>query len=164
NDDAAAFAVDGGDHAIAADGAAERAREIDVGGAVREERRSRDDLLCAGGEDFFRARHGSDAAADAAPQRTGDLRYEREVVAGSHRSVQIDHLHLREALEPPHPLLHVHVPDPESLALHAWPDRAVLEIDGRNQHRDIWDLPRKHEGTKQPFLNDLRVIVPSWRI
>ena len=33
----------------------------------------------------------------------GDLPDEREVVAGAHRGVEIDDLHLREALEPPHP-------------------------------------------------------------
>ena len=76
---------------------------VEVGPAVLEQRRADDDLLRAGGEDSLRALDGPDAAADAARQRAGDLPDEREVVADAHRRVEIDHLHLREALEPPHP-------------------------------------------------------------
>ena len=42
---------------------------------------------------------------------------DREVVAGAHRRVQVDHLHFREALEPAHPSKDVLVPDREALAL-----------------------------------------------
>ena len=61
----------------------------------------------------------------------------REVVAGAHRGVEVDDLHLREALEPPHPAKDVLVPDREPLALHELHDRAAFEIDGGNQHGSL---------------------------
>jgi hypothetical protein len=48
--------------------------------------------------------------------------------------VQVDDLHLREALEPPHPAKDVLVPDGEPLALHELYDRAAFEVDGGDQH------------------------------
>ena len=101
-------------------------RELEVGLAVLEERRAGDDLLRAGGEHLLRALDGADAAADAARERAGDLPDEREVVAGAHRGVEVDHLHLREALEPPHPAEDVLVPDREALALDELHDGAAL--------------------------------------
>jgi hypothetical protein len=68
------------------------------------------------------------------PQSPRDVSHEREVVAGAHRCVEIDDLHLLEALEAAHPLLHVGVADGEALALHELHDGAVFEIDRWNQH------------------------------
>ena len=62
-------------------------------------------------------------------KRAGDLPHQREVVAAAHRGVEIDHLHLREALESPHPAEDVLVLDRELLALDELHDGAVSEID-----------------------------------
>ena len=104
DDDLAAAAVDGGDHPLGADGVGQRLGEVEIGPPVLEQRRAGDDLLGAGGEDLLRALDRSNAAADAAGQRRRDLADDREVVAGAHRGVEVDDLHLREPLEPAHPL------------------------------------------------------------
>ena len=119
----------------------QRFREGEIGLSVLEERRPGDDLLRAGGEHVRGALDGADAAADAAGERRRDLPDEREVVAGAHRGIEIDHLHLRELREPAHPPEDVVVPDREPLALDELDDGAALEIDGGNQHQ-IRSRPR----------------------
>ena len=80
-------------------------------------------------------------------RRPAICRTSDEVVARAHRRVEVDDLHLRETLEPPHPLEHVVVLDGEPLALNELDDRAALEIDRGNQHRAISGAcePRRHE-------------------
>src|SRR5439155_25427756 len=77
----------------------------------------------------------ADTAADPARQRARDLTDETEVVPDPHRGVEVDHLHLRELLEPPHPPEHVVVADRETLALDELNHGAALEIDGGDEHR-----------------------------
>jgi len=129
-----AAAVDGGDDALTTDRVGERRGEVDVRTAVLEQRGPGDDLMRAGGEDVLRARDRANAAADAAREDTRDLPDEREIVARRHRAVEVDHLHFREPLEPPHPPEDVIVADREALALHELDDGAVFEIDGWDEH------------------------------
>ena len=77
-------------------------------------------------ENVLRAFDGADAAADAARERAAIRRTMAQVVALAHGRVEIDDLHLGEALEALHPLEHVVVADGEPLALHELHDRAVL--------------------------------------
>ena len=141
----AAAAVHRRDHAVGADRVSKRFREVDVGTSIPEERRPGDDLAGAGGQDVLRARDRPHASAHAARQRSGDLPDEVEVVARTHRGIQVDDLHLRALLEPLHPAKHVVVPDRETLALHELDDGTVFEIDGRNQHQTADSFPRYDE-------------------
>ena len=147
DDDQPATAVDGHNHARRADGAGQFLREVEVGLAVLENRRPDDDLLRAGGEDLPGALDGPDAAADAARQLSGDDPDERQVVARSHRRVEIDDLDLRKRRETAHPAKHVVVPDGEPLALDQLDHGAALEVDGWNQHRAC-DRVSRHDNTK----------------
>jgi hypothetical protein len=72
--------------------------------------------------------------------------HEVEVVPGSHRRVEIDHLHFRELLELPDPPDDVRILDGETLALDELHDGVVFQIDRGDQHRR--GQPRKHESTK----------------
>ena len=135
NRDVAAPAVHRGNDLLGADRVGQLLRELEVGLAVLEERRPGDDLPGARRQHVARAFDRADAAADAARQGARDLADDVEVVALAHGGVQVDHLHLREALEPPHPAKDVLVPDGEALALHELHDGAVLQIDRRNQHQ-----------------------------
>ena len=84
-------------------------------------------MTCGGasGEQIAGTLHGAHAAAHPAGEPTGDLPHEREVVAHPHGRVQVDHLHLGEALEALHPSEYVVVSDREPLALDELDDRAV---------------------------------------
>ena len=73
-----------------------------------------------------------------------DLADDGEVVALAHRGVEIDHLHLGKALEPPHPPEDVVVSDGEALALDELNDGAALKIDRRNQHHGRRDSRGRH--------------------
>ena len=141
DDHMAALAVDRGNDSFDADGVGQPLREVEVGPSRLEERRADDHLLGAGAEDVLGPLDGADAAAHPARQRCRDLSHERQVVARAHGRVQIDHLHLGEARELLDPGKHVGVADGEPLALNELNDRAVLEIDGRNQHVSVRAAP-----------------------
>ncbi len=94
-----------------------------------EEGRADDDLPGARAQDVLRAFDGPHASADAAGECAGNLPDERQVLARAHGGVQIDDLHGREALEPPHPRKHVVVANGEPFALDELHDGATLEID-----------------------------------
>ena len=104
NHDVAAATIHGRNDALASDRLGECAGELEVRRAVLEERRSGDDLLRARFQHQSRARstermppptrQASDRAIHCTRSR---------LFAGSHRRVQVDHLHLRELLELPDP-------------------------------------------------------------
>src|SRR4029077_6869685 len=108
--------------------------EVEVGLAVLEQRRAGDDLSSSGGQDLRGALDGSNTAADAACQARRDAPHDGDVVAACHRRIEIDDLHLREALEPLHLLLYVRVANRELLALNQLDDGAALEVDCGDQH------------------------------
>ena len=108
-------------------------RELAVGGAA-EQARSGDHRLRARGDQFLRAPHAADAAADPAGQPRRDLVDQRVVVAARHRGVEIDQLHLRKLRELLDPAVEIVGGNGELVALHELHDAATLEIDRRNQH------------------------------
>ncbi len=134
NDDVTAAAVDGSDHPFAADGFRQRARKDQIRPPGLEQRRTGDDFTRAGREHLVRALDGTDAAANAACQRPGDLPNQRQVVAAAHRRVEIDHLDLRKSLEPSYPMKHIAVLEREPFALHELDDGAVSQINRGDQH------------------------------
>jgi len=128
-------AVDRRDHAVAADGVGQGLREGQIGCAAPE----RDDpaMICrAPAASTSRARSTlrmpPPTRHDKAP---AICRNEREVVAVVHGGIEVDHLDLRELLEPPHPPEHILVADRELFALHQLDDGAAFEIDRGDQHQ-----------------------------
>ena len=135
NDDAPAAAVHGGDDALAPDRLSQGARECRVDDTVSKERRARDDGVRAERNDLACALHAADPAADAAGKPAADGLHERAIVAPSACRIEIDELNAREARELRDPRLGIGLFDSQALALHQLYDMAVLEVDGRNQHR-----------------------------
>src|SRR5262249_34337443 len=71
------------------------------------------------------------------PEGARDLPDQHDVVAAAHRGVEIDHLDLREGLEPPHPFLNVIVSDRKPFTLHELDDCAAFEIDRGDEHEPL---------------------------
>ena len=132
--DPAAFAVDGADHAIDADGVGKSLRARDVGDAVLEQRRSDDDLSRADRAELDRALGRAHAAADLAGQPRADLANEMIVRARAHGRVEVDDVDAPKPGEPLDPVVEIGRLDGELLALNQLDDLAALEIDGGNQH------------------------------
>ena len=133
-DDAPAFAVDGADEAIHADGVGKPLRARDVGDTVLEERRSDDHFLGADRAELDRALGRADAAADLAGQPRADVANQVIVRARAHRGVEVDDVDAGKPGEPLDPVVEIGCFDGELLALDELDDLAALEIDGWNQH------------------------------
>ena len=131
----AAAAVDGGDDAFGADGVGQRLANSRSGRAVLEQRRAGDDCCAPAASSPARARPCGCRRRRGTTARAAIWRTSARLSPRAHRGVEIDDLHLRKAREPAHPREDVVVADREPLALHELHDGAVLEIDGRNQHR-----------------------------
>src|SRR4029077_11734891 len=110
-------AVHRGNDLLGADRLRQLFRKVEVGLAVPEKRGPGDDLPGSGRQHVACALDRPDAAPDAARQGARDLPDDIDVVALAHGGIQVDYLHLREALESPHPAKDVLVPDGEALAL-----------------------------------------------
>ena len=164
--DSAAAAVDCSDDTLAADRIAQRLGEREIRFTVPEQGRPGDDLARTALEQLLRAFGRPHAAANPAGQRACDLAHERQVVAAAHRRIEVDHLHFREMLEPPHPPEHVVVADCEALALYELHDGAILEIDGGNQHwlNHETAIPRNHETVSGSVVScpHRRTAMPRW--
>ena len=113
----------------------QRAREVEVDGAVAKQRRADDHRVRAGGEHRLRALDAADPAADAAGQPA--RRSTATIAALSPRplrGIEVDQLHARKARELLDPRLGIRRLDRERLALDELDDVAVLEVDRGNQH------------------------------
>src|SRR5262249_8880637 len=137
NHDVPSATVDGGDHLVCTDRVRELLRKVEIRLAVLEEGGTRDDLPGPSRENFAGASGRANAAANAAREPRSNVPAERQVMPGTHGCVEIDHLPLRKAFEPLHPLLDVLVSDGELLALHQLNDGAVFEVDRGNQHEGL---------------------------
>ena len=126
--------VDGSNDPLEAYGISQASGKDKIRTATLEEGRPRDDLLGARRQKVFGPRDAPNPAAHAARQPARDLTHERHIVPDAHRRIEVDDLHLREALEAPHPAKHILVSQGEPFALNELDDRTVLQINGWNEH------------------------------
>jgi len=134
DDEAAAPRIHRGDHLLASDGVAHPGGERQVDVTFLEERGTEDDLARAGVDHLARAVHRPDPSADTAGALRRHTANQVVVVAGRHRSIEVDELDHREVLEAADPAEDVGAFDGDPVALDELDDFAAFQVDAGNEH------------------------------